>query len=338
MAMVALPVVPEKQQRPQQPTIMTAAAKTMTREAVQTGFLLPHTPAQVMEAARAAETATAVAGVTEVAAGVVVVIGVEATVAAAQVQDTAGVKVDEFWKHKIIKFIMKLRVNACECSPVWVPEFEFISADCSFCKKELQQQSIEKFLVYRCSYKPERMHALQFIFHADTGCFTDFLETSTAHGRDARFELIDAIPAHEEFMKRHERLGGRCHSCKCFEEKEAKFKQCGTCKTVKYCSTVCQRKDWDDHKKECKFVGQTRGKQKKRHCACFSEGDQWFYERMDPGICSNIKCSTKIPYNQPVVPGYLIKQCDLGTGKEKHVIMTTYCSRACQDAATSRAC
>jgi hypothetical protein len=33
---------------------------------------------------------------------------------------------------------------------------------------------------------------------------------------------------------------------------EIKFKRCGTCQTVYYCSRECQRNDWKKHKEICK--------------------------------------------------------------------------------------
>eukprot|EP01090_Pellita_catalonica_P006524 TRINITY_DN16766_c0_g1_i1.p1 TRINITY_DN16766_c0_g1~~TRINITY_DN16766_c0_g1_i1.p1 ORF type:complete len:249 (+),score=36.14 TRINITY_DN16766_c0_g1_i1:115-861(+) len=40
----------------------------------------------------------------------------------------------------------------------------------------------------------------------------------------------------------------RCARCYL---KAEKLKRCGRCKTVKYCSVACQRKDWKQHKPDC---------------------------------------------------------------------------------------
>jgi len=42
-----------------------------------------------------------------------------------------------------------------------------------------------------------------------------------------------------------------CNNCH-KEESNDKFKVCGDCLKVKYCSKECQKKDWIKHKNNCK--------------------------------------------------------------------------------------
>jgi len=43
-----------------------------------------------------------------------------------------------------------------------------------------------------------------------------------------------------------------CNSCgKTGDDADNKLMQCSVCATVKYCSTTCQRADWQEHKKNC---------------------------------------------------------------------------------------
>ena len=45
------------------------------------------------------------------------------------------------------------------------------------------------------------------------------------------------------------------HSAKCAScESTDNLKQCARCKTVSYCSTMCQKMDWQTHKSVCRFT------------------------------------------------------------------------------------
>ena len=49
------------------------------------------------------------------------------------------------------------------------------------------------------------------------------------------------------------RIGNKIYICICGNvEKEIKFKKCGRCQYVRYCSRECQIKDWSSHKHVCK--------------------------------------------------------------------------------------
>lgn len=42
-----------------------------------------------------------------------------------------------------------------------------------------------------------------------------------------------------------------CHRC---DKRIDHLKGCGDCRSVKYCSTECQRADWDKHKPLCQYI------------------------------------------------------------------------------------
>lgn len=46
-----------------------------------------------------------------------------------------------------------------------------------------------------------------------------------------------------------------CNNIDC-DKKMKKMKMCSSCKTTKYCSVECQKKDWQRHKEECKNLKQ----------------------------------------------------------------------------------
>lgn len=45
-----------------------------------------------------------------------------------------------------------------------------------------------------------------------------------------------------------------CHNCNKPESRDVKFKSCGKCANVCYCSRECQVAHWKEHKKECGIV------------------------------------------------------------------------------------
>jgi hypothetical protein len=62
-----------------------------------------------------------------------------------------------------------------------------------------------------------------------------------------------------EIMKSHSAFGKaltlvKCAKCKTLEKSEKQFKKCARCGFVFYCSKVCQKNDWSNHKKICKQI------------------------------------------------------------------------------------
>ena len=59
----------------------------------------------------------------------------------------------------------------------------------------------------------------------------------------------------------------KSHSCNnCGKvEKGRKFKQCSSCKCVRYCSQKCQKEQWKDHKTLCQSIRELSGLGTKVH-------------------------------------------------------------------------
>ena len=57
------------------------------------------------------------------------------------------------------------------------------------------------------------------------------------------------------------------HLCNCCQksESEHKFKQCKSCKAVRYCSEQCQKTNWPDHKKICKAINELSSRAKSKN-------------------------------------------------------------------------
>jgi hypothetical protein len=55
---------------------------------------------------------------------------------------------------------------------------------------------------------------------------------------------------------KHDRNRKACKTCGKLNaelsKEEKKLKTCSKCKRVAYCSKECQKKDWEDHKKDCR--------------------------------------------------------------------------------------
>jgi hypothetical protein len=45
-----------------------------------------------------------------------------------------------------------------------------------------------------------------------------------------------------------------CRLCNVVAPEGITFSYCGACQSVMYCSKVCQKKDWKEHKKICKSL------------------------------------------------------------------------------------
>ena len=57
------------------------------------------------------------------------------------------------------------------------------------------------------------------------------------------------------------------HLCNCCQkpESEHEFKQCKSCKAVRYCSEQCQKTNWPDHKKICKAISDLSSRAKSQN-------------------------------------------------------------------------
>jgi hypothetical protein len=78
----------------------------------------------------------------------------------------------------------------------------------------------------------------------------------------------------------------KCHNMRCLrthETENRKFGKCGKCHFASYCSSKCQKGDWDSHKGACKYIPLvTKGKPPSSFFDS-DDGDVWADERLRDG-------------------------------------------------------
>ena len=61
-----------------------------------------------------------------------------------------------------------------------------------------------------------------------------------------------------ESQKGHETGKGKssssCEACESCGKTGAQLFKCGACKLVRYCSVACQKRDWENHEKDCRVI------------------------------------------------------------------------------------
>jgi hypothetical protein len=78
--------------------------------------------------------------------------------------------------------------------------------------------------------------------------------------------VLMTTAAEREQFKAEEAKSGKpvlrmtqCHGChRNASPDEPRFKVCAGCRSLRYCSLECQRKDWAEHKGLCKVVTSLR--------------------------------------------------------------------------------
>jgi hypothetical protein len=56
-----------------------------------------------------------------------------------------------------------------------------------------------------------------------------------------------------------------CLNCKAVALKDVPILSCGACRSAVYCSTVCQKEQWKEHKKICKSLNVGEGAMQVRY-------------------------------------------------------------------------
>lgn len=101
-----------------------------------------------------------------------------------------------------------------------------------------------------------------------------------------------------EYYTTHVRTHMVCEECELAEETHTKFKVCGQCKDVRYCSRECQKTNYAKHKTNCKKKAINRKLPPKRvpfnlpvPCRCFTKDEA---RTWDPNVCSNYDCNKSV--------------------------------------------
>ena len=90
----------------------------------------------------------------------------------------------------------------------------------------------------------KRCQACNSASYCDVKCQKKDWKSHRNDCRKVQQELVESPKAGE---------GSSC-SCEACGNTEVKLLKCGACKSVRYCSTVCQKRDWGNHKKDCSVL------------------------------------------------------------------------------------
>jgi hypothetical protein len=141
-------------------------------------------------------------------------------------------------------------------------------------------------------------------------------------------------------------------NCGIWEPKKTKFKVCGKCKCIRYCSQECQKEDWSNHKLLCKLNSgsateeeveqatregkliswETKDadrsmKPKIEFCECYNEEDRMFYNAFYAEKCANGQCDKLASSSSGIPLAAHMTTCTLV--KRMHIIPYWVCSSAC---------
>ena len=243
----------------------------------------------------------------------------------------------------------------CPCPPKWLLErFERSQAStCVQCQAPFEENAPKgaQTLIYRCTHVHTRIHNFTFIFCMEGSCTSDFqrwMEERNYH----RFFNVLPMAANlikkqsPDFYKKvtktvfetHVRTGEYCDHCHVPEERANPFKVCSGCKFVRYCTPICQKEGWVNHKEPCKKIREINARLETGgggepmnwpSCQCFNK-HEWNLHRKwasGEGRCSSHKCRKRgqLTFN------VYTKMCSLDKGLGGlHLIPTMYCSARCR--------
>jgi len=133
-----------------------------------------------------------------------------------------------------------------------------------------------------------------------------------------------------------------CAWCKkMWDPAEPRFKMCGACKLMAYCSKSCQVRHWREgpapHRTQCNKATPLRIpesiKNAARHepekpCECYDDWNWHHYLGLQLGVCARLGCSNQVTITRF---GMSFDQCTVHRGKV-HAMALLLCSVSCQAA------
>lgn len=239
----------------------------------------------------------------------------------------------------------------CECIP---DRFSFLKKgyNCAICNAQFGINDIQlmKTLLYGCSRHIGRVHAISIIFCHEGDCtirFSELMNTENlwdyfieVFGISNGISQADMEEYRLRYLKEKKFSSEKCANCgiREFIDKDKKFKVCGGCKDVRYCSQQCQTENWAKHKKYCKLKQASNKKPKKQpvimendtyipSCKCLSSYARNTEQSFQYGICCNMDCHNTLTYPINGLSTWII-QCTVRS--TMHIFPTAFCSSKCR--------
>lgn len=233
----------------------------------------------------------------------------------------------------------------CTCIPKWLlaETNKTCRNVCVSCEKPLGRSGRSQLLGYPCAIMPGRVHCATILYCAKRTCLHNFHNRHEEKGWDKYYEALplelhDLIGETRTLVRkiviaRHPYTTERCGECGQGEHANGeRFKICGHCKWIAYCSKECQVKNWKMHAPLC-LAKQGKGTVSPINilepippCPCLKGNDKRMWVKQN-GICSRRGC------NKETFPPHdtAIKEipCALNTPK-KHRLKATFCSAKCR--------
>lgn len=238
--------------------------------------------------------------------------------------------------------------SLCSCIPKWIRE-SLADGTCDHCHERFcsSDEVAAGSFWYRCSRVPGRVHCMSTFWHTD--CTLSFHKEWKEKGRDNFVLYFPASPQNvspdtlqalrERVLEKFKPAGSWCDNCHVSRFEGVPFYQCGSCRSVSYCSKECQKEGWGKHKEICyikstsdpdPFAGETKNSMLKA-CPCLSPAARFFKEHAGTDMCCNPGCGNcTIP---PYPLHMYFATCTVTRGK-MHKMLLNFCSVDCQEAAT----
>ena len=237
------------------------------------------------------------------------------------------------------------------CLPPWFVDIVLKGRErvCVGCDKVIHNSIGIQTLIIPCIHRPKRVHFNAVPFHSNGNCVSKFHQEMPCK----QAKSFDVMPGPwkpktkyvlETFrstcLKNHVFDGSRCENCETRGEiGNIKLKTCGGCKQVRYCTSKCQREDWESHREFCKkqsvYRKNRRNKrQSRKHvplgnpCSCFSPEEMITYKRQG-NMCSYHGCNN-IVTNWETPRSAYVAECTNDGDESTHIMSTSYCCNKCQ--------
>lgn len=253
------------------------------------------------------------------------------------------------------------------CQPYWFYDFYHLATNglCGFCREKILSSHKAAISLAICCFVKCRVHYVTLTFHVDdetpSECGPKFMEQFFKAGWDlfARYLPLSApriTPEINEMIAYQCCAlynGGNvsCKWCKIWEPKGKKFQVCSGCRKVRYCSPMCQKLGWSDHRLDCRLLSGIATEAEKEEarksgkllpivssspgpmpeyiqCDCYDDNDLIYHNAWMQKKCANPNCNQALTDTVAIPLAFHVTQCNKSA--IHHIIPYWFCSAACE--------